>query len=91
MVYLEKIYCHFSTTGATSLNEADSYLIKSIRCCLIESGGGVGGRKCGDSFTRKDETWQRCPAVWADIPDEMFWESMRLLPQRMLLYKTEDG
>lgn len=47
-------------------------------------------RKSRDSFTRKDETWQHCPAARADIPDEMFWESMWLLPKRMLLYKTED-
>lgn len=83
LIYLGKNLLPLSTTGATSLSEADSDLIKSIRWCLIEGGGGVGGGNAGDSFTRKDETWQRCPAVRADIPDEMFWESMLLLPQRM--------
>lgn len=49
-----KICCHFSffPAVATGLNKVVSDLIKSIRCCLIESGGGVGG-EVGDSFTRK--------------------------------------
>ena len=58
---------------------------------MIDGGLAVLEGKRRDSFTRDDETLQRCPEVRPDIPDEMFWESMRLLPRRMLLYKTEDG
>jgi len=37
---LQHIFTIF-TTGATSLTEVDSHLIKSIRCCLIEDPGSV--------------------------------------------------
>lgn len=41
-----------TSSGANSPNEVDTDLIHGIRCCLIESGGEVGG-ECRGSFTRK--------------------------------------
>lgn len=86
----------FCPAVATGLNKVVSDVIKSIRCCLIESCGGVGG-EVGDSFTRKkkknkknNDTWRSRPEEGTDICGEMFWDSMLLLPRRMLLYKTVD-